>query len=123
MSAFYDQLGNLYHLIFPSWDASMERQAEQFSRIIEQRWGPGPREILDVSCGIGTQAIGLAKRGHAVTAADLSAEAVARARSEAERRGVIIDFSVGDMRNAHTQHRRSFDVVLSADNSITHLLN
>jgi SAM-dependent methyltransferase len=121
MSEFYDQLARLYHLIFPDWDESIERQATQLSEIIRQRW-PNAASVLDVSCGIGTQAIGLARRGFSVTASDLSARAVARAVTEAQRRGLGIDFSVCDMRAAHGHHRQQFDVVISADNSITHLL-
>jgi SAM-dependent methyltransferase len=123
MSAFYDRMAGLYHLIFPNWDESIERQAEQLAAVIHERWGDEPKTILDVSCGIGTQAIGLAKRGFAVTASDLSAGAVARARVEAQRRGVEIDFSVCDMRAAQAHQQRPFDVVISSDNSITHLLD
>jgi hypothetical protein len=36
---------------------------------------------------------------------------------------VEIDFSVCDMRQAHAHHRSQFNIVISADNSITHLLN
>ncbi len=123
MSDFYDRMARLYHLIFPDWDESIERQAEQLTGIIRERSGAGCRSVLDVSCGIATQAIGLAKRGFAVTASDLSENALARAKVESQRRGVAIDFSICDMRSAHAHHRRQFDVVLSADNSITHLLN
>jgi SAM-dependent methyltransferase len=123
MSDFYDQMASLYHLIFADWDQSIQRQAGQLNGIIQERWGTGVGTILDVSCGIGTQAIGLAKCGFAVTACDLSEAAVARARVEAQRRGLDIDFSVCDMRAAHFEHKRQFDVILSADNSITHLLN
>jgi SAM-dependent methyltransferase len=120
---FYDRMASLYHLIYPDWDAGMQRQAGQLAEIIKGRWGEGARSVLDVSCGIGTQAIGLAQLGFSVTATDLSGAAVARAKAEAQRRGVEIDFSVCDMRAAHNHHRRQFDVVISADNSITHLLN
>jgi SAM-dependent methyltransferase len=123
MSDFYDRMASLYHLIFQDWDKSIERQAEQFSAIIEERWGAGTKHILDVSCGIGTQAIGLAKRGFTMTACDLSNEAISRAKAEAQGRGVEIDFCVCDMRALHAHHQRQFDVVISADNSITHLLN
>jgi len=123
MSDFYDRLASLYHLIFASWDESIDRQAEQLGGVIQDRWGLEARSILDVSCGIGTQAIGLATRGFAVTASDVSAGAIARARNEAQRRAVEIDFSVCDIRAAHAHHRRQFDVVISADNSITHLMN
>jgi SAM-dependent methyltransferase len=120
---FYDRLSPFYHLIFPDWDASIERQAGQLAGIIDDRWGPGVRSVLDVACGIGTQAIGLAKRGFAVTASDLSAGAVERAKAEAVRRGVEIELSVGDMRAAHDHHGRQFDVVIACDNSLPHLLN
>jgi SAM-dependent methyltransferase len=123
MSDFYDRMAGLYHLIYPNWEESIERQAEQLTSIIRERWGIGCRSILDISCGIGTQSIGLAKRGFDVTASDLSENALGRAKVEAQRRGVAIDFSVCDMRSAFTHHRRPFDVVVSADNSITHLLN
>ena len=123
MSGFYDRLASLYHLIFQDWNASIERQAGQLASIIEERWGPTCREVLDVSCGIGTQALGLAQRGFAVTASDLSAGAISRAEAEAQRRALQIEFSVCDMRAAHDHHQRQFDVVISGDNSITHLLN
>ena len=41
--------------------------------------GQDRAEVLDCSCGIGTQAIGLALRGHRVTGTDLSFRAAARA--------------------------------------------
>jgi SAM-dependent methyltransferase len=123
MSEFYDRLASLYHLIYPSWDESIDRQAEQLDAIIKERWGPDARSVLDISCGIGTQSIGLAKRGFNVTGSDLSAPAIARAKAEASRRSVAIDFSVCDMRAASEHHARQFDVVISADNSITHLLS
>jgi SAM-dependent methyltransferase len=123
MSEFYDRFAVYYHLIFQDWDASIERQAGQLAGIIRDCWGTGARSVLDVSCGIGTQAIGLAKRGYVVTASDLSERAVARSRVEARQRGVEIDFSVCDMREARAHHGRQFDVVISCDNSITHLLN
>jgi SAM-dependent methyltransferase len=123
MDDFYDELSGLYHLIYHDWDESVVRQAEQLAGVIQSRWDKDARSILDVSCGIGTQAIGLAKRGFDVTASDLSEKALARARVEAERHVVKVGFSACDMRAAHAHHRRQFDVVLSADNSITHLLN
>jgi SAM-dependent methyltransferase len=120
MDDFYDRMAGLYHLVFRDWDESIERQAGQLSGIILDRWGPGARTVLDVSCGIGTQAIGLARLGFEVTASDLCGRAVARAEEEARRRGVEVAFSACDMRAARDHHRRRFDVVISADNSITH---
>ena len=79
-SAFYDELSGFYHLIFADWQASIERQARALDSIIRSEGGPEPHTILDCSCGIGTQSIGLAARGYEVAASDLSPAAVERAR-------------------------------------------
>jgi len=118
---FYDQLTPLYHLIHQDWEGSIQRQGEQLAALVESRW-PGSRKLLDVSCGIGTQAIGLAQRGYAVTASDLSPNEIARAGREAALRHVDLTLSVCDMRQAHAHHGSGFDVVISCDNSLPHLL-
>lgn len=123
MDDFYDLTAPFHHLVFQDWEASIERQANQLAGIIRKRWGISAKSILDVSCGIGTQAIGLALRGFVVTASDLSVGAVRRARAEAQSRSLHIDFSVCDMRSASAHHGRDFDVVISCDNSITHLMS
>jgi glycine/sarcosine N-methyltransferase len=119
----YDEIAAVYHLIYRDWNAVIAEQATALDAIIRQRVGPPPRSILDVSCGIGTQALGLAALGHAVTASDLSSGAVDRARREAARRNLAIAFTVADMRRCAEVHGSGFDVVLSADNSIPHLLS
>src|SRR4051794_39047527 len=106
VATFYDQLAPFYHLIFPDWEASIQRQAADLEGIIREHWGEGRLTILDVACGIGTQALGLAALGHRVTASDVSAEAVQRARQEARRRALDIPFTVADMRQAFAHHRQ-----------------
>ena len=100
VDAFYDQLAPFYHLIFPDWEASIQRQSAALEGILRERWGDDRLTILDVACGIGTQALGLAASGHRVTASDISAEAVRRAEREARQRALSIRFSVADMRRA-----------------------
>jgi SAM-dependent methyltransferase len=78
--------------------------------------------ILDVACGIGTQALGLAQRGYDITASDLSPEEIARAEREARKRHLSITFSTADMREAFFHHNRQFDLVIACDNSVPHLL-
>jgi SAM-dependent methyltransferase len=102
----YDEIATLYHLVYPDWNAAIAQQAAALDAIIRKHVGPPPRSILDVSCGIGTQALGLAALGHAVTASDLSSAAVERARREAAQRNLDIDFLVADMRSRRTAARR-----------------
>jgi hypothetical protein len=45
-----------------------------------------------------------------------------RAKRGAETRGISVAFSVADVRKAHDHQGKEFDLVLSADNSVTHLL-
>ncbi|WP_432725913.1 class I SAM-dependent methyltransferase [Variovorax sp. W6] len=120
---FYDELAPLYHLIYPDWNDSIRVQGERLSRLFEAEWpsGQASRKVLDVSCGIGTQMLGLAALGHRVTASDLSANEVERARREAGLRGLDVNLSVCDMREAHTHHGGGFAIVISCDNSMPHL--
>jgi SAM-dependent methyltransferase len=119
---FYDELAQDYHLIFRDWDASVTHQAEVLDGLIHRSpLGPGPHRILDCSCGIGTQAVGLAGRGHRVVGSDLSPVAAARAAAEAAARGAGLPAAAADMRQLPFADR-SFDVVLCADNSLAHLL-
>ncbi len=122
-ASFYDDLAPFYHLIYPDWEASVQRQAAALDALLRQRWGERPLKILDIACGIGTQALGLAALGHYLTASDLSPAAVARARCEAEKRALTIPFSVADMRRSQEHHAGPFDVVLAADNAVPHLLS
>jgi hypothetical protein len=65
MNDFYDELAPLYHLIFEDWDVSIERQGSDLAAIIRAEW-PGHRTVLDVSCGIGTQARAMRSRLYAI---------------------------------------------------------
>ncbi|MFF3784376.1 class I SAM-dependent methyltransferase [Streptomyces sp. NPDC001933] len=114
---FYDELANDYHLIYSDWDASVRRQGGALDALIGQKRAA----VLDCSCGIGTQAIGLALRGHRVTGTDLSPRAAARAAREAARRNLSLRTAVADMRRLPIPDGR-FDTVVCADNSLPHLL-
>lgn len=122
MADFYNELASLYHLFFEDWDASMRRQGQQLSAILRREW-PDHESVLDVSCGIGTQAIALAARGYRVRASDISKQAVERAKAEAVARGQSIEFSICDMRNAYAHHGTGYDLAISCDNSVPHLLS
>jgi SAM-dependent methyltransferase len=122
-TGFYDGLAERYHLIFMDWAASRARQGEVLDRVIQAALGAGAKEVLDASCGIGTQALGLAARGHHVFASDISPASVARTEREATAAGLkFTGLAVADMRTLSDQLSQRFDVVLSCDNALPHLL-
>jgi len=119
---FYDRLAGDYHHLFADWKATVAWQAEVLDRLIRVEIGDPPFSVLDCCCGVGTQAIGLAARGCRVHGTDLSAAAVERAKREAAAAGVSVTFGVADVRSLAAQVAGTFDVVLSCDNALPHLL-
>ena len=62
---FHDGLADTYHALYGDWRAECAAQGAALHRLLS-RWHPGPADIADVACGIGTQLIGLAGLGHRV---------------------------------------------------------
>lgn len=105
------------------WNASVERQATMLDGIVREYFGGNVHSILDAACGIGTQTIGLAQKGYNLTASDISAGEIEKARLEASRRNLEIAFCVADMRRLKDSHQAKFDLVIACDNSVPHLLS
>jgi SAM-dependent methyltransferase len=74
--------------------------------------------VLDVPCGHGRHSIPLAKRGMKVTGLDLSEEALALARQDADDAGVAVDWVRQDYREAVTG---TFDAAFCMGNSFGYL--
>lgn len=117
---FYDGLAADYHLIYRDWYAEVERQGAALDRLIRSIH-ENPVDVLDCSCGIGTQAIGLARLGYRVQGTDISERSLERARTEAARLGADVSFVMCDFRDLKTV-AGAFDVVISCDNAIPHLV-
>jgi SAM-dependent methyltransferase len=117
---FYDELASEYHLIYQDWNTAVEHQSVALDRLIRSRL-PDAESVLDCSCGIGTQAIGLAGHGYKVHGTDVSERALDRARVEAIRRGLEIAFTACDIRDLE-RLQGTYDVVISCDNALPHLL-
>lgn len=116
---FYDSLAGDYHLMFRDWWTSATWQGEVLDRLLRANGVAAGATLLDCTCGIGTQALPLATREYRVTGSDLSESAVARARAEADARGIDIRLGTADVRALTVP--APFDVVISADNSLPHL--
>jgi SAM-dependent methyltransferase len=67
--------------------------------------------VLDLACGHGRIANRLAERGAFVTGYDLTPSFLERARADAERRGVAVEYVQGDMRELAWSE--TFDVVIN----------
>ncbi|HVS12519.1 MAG TPA: class I SAM-dependent methyltransferase [Thermoanaerobaculia bacterium] len=121
--AFYDDLAEDYERIYADWDASVRGQGALIERWLREgddaARADAPLRVLDVACGMGTQAIGLALRGHAVIARDLSPKLVERAREAAARLGASLDLGTADMREPAPG--TGFDAVIALDNALPHL--
>ena len=118
---FYEDLAEYFHLIFEDWNASIDRQATALDTVLRsENFAPGAN-LLDCACGIGTQALGFAMSGYRVVGSDISRTAVARAKTEAGRRGLEIEFHIADMTSLEEIPRDDFDVVAAMDNALPHL--
>ena len=117
---FYDELAGDYHLIFADWDAAIAWEAGIIAGLLREL-GVALGSVLDASCGIGTQAIGLAQAGYRVTATDISPASVERCAREAGTRGLEIATAVADLRVLDVDG--SHDAVVTFDNALAHLLD
>jgi SAM-dependent methyltransferase len=120
-AAFYDELARDYHLIFPDWDRTIQQQSEVIGGLLTGH-DRLVRRVLDCTCGIGTQAIGLASAGYDVTATDISKAAVKRCAREAAARQLSVVTGVADLRTLTADVAGPFDCALAFDNALPHLL-
>jgi SAM-dependent methyltransferase len=118
----YDELASHYHLIFEDWEASITRQASALSVVLQRECGPASEvRVLDCACGIGTQALGLAKLGFQMSGCDVSPGAIERAQMEASQRSLDIQLSVANMLDLEGIPDSNFDAVICIDNALPHL--
>ncbi|MGO1117970.1 methyltransferase domain-containing protein [Rhodovibrionaceae bacterium A322] len=121
----FDPLADHYHLLFDDWQATGLRQAEVISELLADQLDLGEdASLLDATCGIGTQALGLADLGHDIALSDLSEAALSRALMEGEKRGHSLDGRVCDVQSlTQAWSGRVFDAVLLLDNALPNLMD
>lgn len=119
---FYDGLAEDYHLVYADhWDDALQRQGDVLDALIRSRL-PGAKSVLDCSCGIGTQAVGLSLHGYQVTGTDISQRSLRRAAETARALQTPLRTQTADFRDL-SGVAGEFDVVISCDNAIPHLLD
>ncbi len=120
LAGFYDQWADDYDASHADWRSWVREHGSLLAGELAERGVRPPSTVLDCTCGIGTQAIGLALAGYEVAGNDISTGEVARAAAEAADFGVEVRFWVADLLDpaamAPTEH---YDAVVSA-NSLTH---
>ena len=119
---FYDQLAEKYDQLFLDWQATTQEQAIIIDRLIRQFGFDSHTPLLDCACGIGTQAIGLARLGYPVTASDISEAELKEAEQRAGQNSVTIRFAKADFRNLSRTFSEPFSIVIAMDNALPHML-
>ena len=122
----YADLARDYEWLFPdevvgsngTFGATSPGSTELLERIL-QALPPGAR-VLDSACGIGADALALARRGFNVTASDASASMVAEARRRSKAFGVEIEITQSSWPELPDRVCGPFDLVLCLGNSIVH---
>lgn len=72
------------------------------------------RDILEIGCGGGQNAIALAKWGAKAVGLDISEEQIKYATRLARKQKVPVQFHVGNMQDMNMLNEESFDIVLSS---------
>src|SRR5712672_3189690 len=100
----------------PPWD----NNAPSESVIEWQTRGWVHGDVLDIGCGLGDNAIYLAKNGHPVTGLDISPTALVTAVLRAKDAGVVVTFAVADSTRLE-DYADAFDTVI--DSGLFHSLD
>ena len=121
--SFYNNLASQYDKLFLDWQATTQEQALILNKLFQDNGYDNSANILDCSCGIGTQAIGLASLGYQVTASDISDGEIAEAKERAVKNHVKIRFEHADFCALSETFSEQFDIVISMDNALPHMLS
>jgi SAM-dependent methyltransferase len=100
----------------PPWD----NNAPSESVIAWQSGGWFHGDVLDIGCGLGDNAVYLAKNGHTVTGLDISPTALKTAKQRAKDAGVDVKFAVADSTKLDG-YTDAFDTVI--DSGLFHTLD
>ncbi len=123
IQSFYNNLASQYDKLFLDWEETTKEQEAILTKIFNDNGFDYSAEILDCACGIGTQAIGLARAGYHVTASDISDAEIAEAKKRAEKNNVKIHFRHADFCALSETFSKKFDIIIAMDNALPHMLS
>ena len=102
---FSEIFNETYYLTLPSKFHS--RTLREVSFIVASLQLAKGAKILDLGCGFGRHLIKMAERGYEMVGYDLSTPLLQQASNESHRRGLQVEFYLGDMRNLN--FKNAFD--------------
>ena len=120
---FYNSMASQYDKLFSDWTATTHEQAVILDRIFRDNGYDHSSAVLDCACGIGTQSIGLAALGYAMTASDISDAELSEAEKRAEDNKVFIRFEHADFCALSETFLETFDIIICMDNALPHMLS
>lgn len=121
--SFYNNIASQYDKLFLDWQEATHEQAKLLDSIFQNNGFDHHTKILDCSCGIGTQAIGLASLGYHITASDISTGELEEARKRASENRVEIHFKQADFCALSDTFSEQFDIIIAMDNALPHMLS
>ena len=114
----YDGLSENYHWLYSDHVLSGALALKEYEDVLRSA-GPKAR-ILDCSCGIGTLAIPLAKRGFEVSGSDASQGMIDQAKLAARNAGLSIPLHCCTWEQLPNRFAGPFDLIFCLGNSIGH---
>lgn len=113
----YSVLAHLYDTLME--DVDYEMWADFIDEVI-QTHHPNPKDVLELACGTGAISLCLAELGvYHLTATDMSAPMVERAKLKAKDERLDVDFGVMDFRDINSD--KKFDIIFSVFDSVNYL--
>ena len=100
------------------WDARVESEGDFFIRELKKR---GAKKVLDVATGTGFHSVRLIEAGFEVCSVDGSAEMLAKAFENGQKRGLILKTVQADWRWLNRDIKGKYDAIVCLGNSFTHL--
>ena len=114
----YDDVAGTYEWLFDDDLLSGEPFLTPYAHVLE-RLTPGSR-VLDCACGIGVEAIALARRGFDVTGTDISPGMIEQARRRGRDAGVDVRWQVCAWEDLPQHLDGGYDLVICKGNSLVH---
>ena len=118
---FYDGMACHYDKLLADWHDATREQAELLHGLFAREGFGADANLLDCACGIGTQAVGLARLGYRVTASDISCPELEEASKRSREAGVTLSLARADFRALEKTFNQTFDIIICMDNALPHM--